>query len=183
MQVKRTKRILRSRERRRANSSFLNSWERPSALATAVATPNLSRSCMSRYSRSTRLFFHRTGAVRAQFTGAALLPCPLKPIGQEVADVHGRRLTKDQIGHDLGRNRRKEDAIAKVACRDKNMRDIGLAEDGQIVRRAGAQSCPALGNRSRCERRNIFCSGVLEIANYGWIYRFIKAKVFHGCAD
>src|SRR5438270_10983253 len=113
MQVKRTKRILRSRERRRANSSFLNSWERPSALATAVATPNLSRSCMSRYSRSTRLFFHRTGEVRTQFTGAALLPCPLKPVGQEVADVQRRGLTKNKVGHDLGRNRRKKDAIAK----------------------------------------------------------------------
>src|SRR5262249_43805821 len=58
MQVNSTNRILRFRDRRAAKSSFLNSSERPSALATAVATPILSKSCMLRYSRSTVLFFH-----------------------------------------------------------------------------------------------------------------------------
>src|SRR5437763_15814332 len=112
MQVKRTKRMLRSRERLRANSSFLNSWERPSALATAVATPNLSRRCMSRYSRSTQLFFHRAGVVRTQFAEASLLPCSRKAVRRECVDVQRRGLAKDQTGHDFCRYWGKKDAIA-----------------------------------------------------------------------
>src|SRR5438270_7103029 len=114
MQVKRTKRILRSRERRRANSSFLNSWERPSALATAVATPSLSRSCMSRYSRSTKLFFHRTGAVRTQFVAAGSLLFSRETVRREGTDIERSGAALDKIGHDLCRYWGKKDAITKM---------------------------------------------------------------------
>src|SRR6478672_2947694 len=130
MQVKRTKRMLRSRERLRAKSSFLNSWERPSALATAVATPSFSRSWMSRYSRSTKLFFHRTGAVRTRPAGAALLRCSTKAAGREGRDVQGRRAPAHQIGHDLRCDWRKENAVAKMASRKIDASDVSWAEDG-----------------------------------------------------
>src|SRR5438270_11606545 len=113
MQVKRTKRILRSRERRRANSSFLNSWERPSALATAVATPNLSRSCMSRYSRSTKLFFHRMGAVRTQFVAACSLLFSREALRRDGMDIERRGAAVYKIGHDLRRCWGKKDAITE----------------------------------------------------------------------
>src|SRR6478736_8052273 len=157
MHVKRTKRMLRSRERLRANSSFLNSWERPSALATAVATPSLSRSCMSRYSRSTRLFFHRSGAVRTQFIAAGLLLCGRKAVRREGAYIDRRGPALDKVGHDLGRYWGKKDAITKVAGGNEDARNIRWSEDGQIVRGAGAQACPTLGDWSGRERRNVFC--------------------------
>src|SRR3954471_14727893 len=64
MQVKRTKRMLRSRDRRRANSSFLNSWERPSALATAVATPKFEQKLYEQILKVHKLFLHRTSTVK-----------------------------------------------------------------------------------------------------------------------
>src|ERR1700730_12648445 len=151
--------MLRSRDRRRAKSSFLNSCERPNALATAVATPSLSRSCMSRYSRSTRLFLHRSGAVRTHFDGAALLPGATKAGRREGADVHRGGTASNQIGHDLGSNWGKKDAVAKVASGNKDPGGIGWADDGQIVRRAGAEARPALSDGSGGKFRQIFCGG------------------------
>src|SRR5689334_16372683 len=137
MQVKRTKRILRSRERRLAKSSFLNSWERPSALATAVATPNLSRSCISRYSRSTELLCHRSGAVRARGLRAAdLLQFTREAGRRERSDRERRRAAFDQVGHDFSGDRRQKDAVAKMAAGNQDTRRLRGAENGQAVGRA-----------------------------------------------
>src|SRR5690242_13925815 len=116
IQVKRTKRMLRSRERRRAKSSFLNSWERPSALATAVATPNLSRSCISRYSRSTELLCHRSVRSGCGLRAEDLLECTAKAGRRERSDIERRGAAFDQIGHDFSGDRGKKNAVAKVAA-------------------------------------------------------------------
>src|SRR5260221_7883231 len=160
MQVKRTKRMLRSRDRRRAKSSFLNSCERPSALATAVATPNLSRSCMSRYSRSTKLFLHRSGAVRTPFAGAASPSGAKKAVRREGADVHRGGTASNQVSHDLGSDWGQKDAVTKVASGDKNAGGIGWPEYGQVIWRARAQSRPAVSDWCGHERRQIFFGGV-----------------------
>src|SRR5205807_4048269 len=100
MQVNSTKRMFLSRERRAANRSFLNSCERPSALATAVATPILSKSCMSRNSRSTALFFHDlrgSAQVSAKITGQLRL-CRGKPGEGKRADIQAGGLSQHQVG-------------------------------------------------------------------------------------
>src|SRR5882724_456754 len=160
MHVKRTKRMLRSRDRRLAKSSFLNSCERPSALATAVATPNLSRSCMSRYSRSTRLFLHRSGAVRTPFAGAALPSGAKKALHRESADVHRGGTASNQVGHDLGGDWGQKDAVTKMAGGDKNTGGIGWPNDGQVVGCAGTESRPAVSDWCGHELRQIFFGGV-----------------------
>src|SRR5690349_24426394 len=116
MQVKSTNRMFRSRERRVANRSFLNSCERPSALATAVATPILSKSCMSRNSRSTALFFHdlRESAQDSAKIGGRLGLGRGKPRRCKRANIQAGSLSQHQVRHDLCRDWGQQDTVAKM---------------------------------------------------------------------
>src|SRR5215472_6209050 len=167
MQVKSTNKILRSRERRVAKSSFLNSWERPRALATAVATPILSRSCMRRNSRSTALFFHDLRRNAADFVAICALSGPggSKPCYRESADVHWRFFAGDNVGHDPGRDRRQKDAVAKMSCGGKNAGNIRPPQDWQIIRRARPQTGPALDDRGRLQPGQVPCRSGEQLVN------------------
>src|SRR5205807_5591706 len=104
-------------------------------------------------------------------------------VRREGTDIERSGAALDKIGHDLCRYWGKKDAITKMAGGDESARNIGWSQDGQIVRRAGAQARPALGDGSGRNRRNVFCSGGLEFANCGLIYRLIKTHIFHCRAD
>src|SRR5215471_2376910 len=53
--------MLLRRDRRSANSNFLNSRARPNTLATAAAVPSFTRSWKNSDCQSTELFFHEFG--------------------------------------------------------------------------------------------------------------------------
>src|SRR5579859_4022604 len=148
MQVKRTKRMFFSRERRVAKRSFLNSCERPSALATAVATPILRSSCMSRNSRSTDPFFHDSpGNGGFSLVFAHLCLGRGEPRGRKCRDVEAWYSSGHHVGHNSGGYRRQQDAVAEVAAGDEEARRTCRAEDGKIIGSAGAQASPGLDGR------------------------------------
>ena len=115
---------------------------------------------MSRYSRSTKLFLHRSRAGRTPFAGAALPFAAKEAVRREGADVHRGATASNQIGHDLGSDWGQKDAIAKVAAGDKNAGGTGWPDDGQIVGCAGTESRPAVSDWCGRELRQIFFGGV-----------------------
>src|SRR5690606_28526978 len=71
-----------------------------------------------------------------------------EPRGREGLEADGRGPAGDEIGHDLRRDRRQEDAVAEVAGGVDEAGDLRVrAEDGEAVRRSRPQAGPRLDDR------------------------------------
>src|SRR5260370_11508885 len=176
-------------ERCSRNKSFLNSRARPSALATAVATPILMSSVIRSNCKSTWLFFHGFGhysklcGIADTLWSQGLRLCLGKSAWRERRNVQWRGLAGDQISHDARGQRCEQDAIAEVPSGDENSRCVGLADERQIVRGPGAQTNPAFFDGKISQFRDQPRRSAVEVFDHRRLDGPIVASVFYCCTD
>src|SRR5277367_684904 len=84
----------------------------------------------------------------------------------------------DDFRHYQSRDRREQNAIAKVSCSDIVPGSFSGAKNGESIRSAGTKSGPVLENFGILERRDQVDSGTMQALNRGRVGAFVEARLF-----
>src|SRR5262249_44011818 len=112
---------------------------------------------------------------------------------RERRNVQPGRLSQDQVGHDLRRYRRQQDAVAEMSSGDEAAASLSRAgakakararskdrsNDGQVIRTSGPQPGPAFHDRRRSELGHQGCGRAMQVVDSARLYCLVKAHVFY----